>query len=136
MIKPYFETELGKLYHGDCIEIMKDIDIGNIDKVLSDLPYGITACEWDTVLPLDKLWKEYKRIINPKGSIVLTASQPFTTILIVSNLSWFCYSWIWQKEMGSNFLSVKYMPFKNHEDILIFSSPNDMETNEELRQYF
>ena len=121
---------------GDCLELMKDIPNGSIDMILCDLPYGTTACKWDTIIPLDKLWKEYRRIISPKGSIILTASQPFTTILTASNLSWFCYSWIWQKEAGSNFLSAKYMPLKVHEDILVFSSSNDLGTNEELRQYF
>ena len=121
---------------GDCLELMKDIPDASIDMVLCDLPYGTTACSWDTIIPLDKLWREYRRIISPKGSIILTASQPFTTILTASNLSWFCYSWIWQKEAGSNFLSAKYMPLKVHEDILVFSSSNDLGTNEELRQYF
>lgn len=125
-----------QLIHGDCLEKMKDIPDKSIDMILCDLPYGITACKWDAVIPLDKLWKEYRRIISPKGSIILTASQPFTTILTASNLSWFCYSLIWQKEAGSNFLSAKYMPLKVHEDILVFSSPNDLGANEELRQYF
>jgi DNA modification methylase len=131
------EDENGNmLILGDCLDIMPLIPDNSIDMVLCDLPYGTTACSWDAIIPLDKLWKEYKRIISPKGSIILTASQPFTTILTASNLSWFCYSWIWQKEAGSNFLSAKYMPLKVHEDILVFSSSNDLGTNEELRQYF
>jgi len=128
--------EINKIHCGDCLELMPQIEDKSIDMILCDLPYGTTACSWDTIIPLDKLWKEYRRIISPKGSIVLTASQPFTTILTASNLSWFCYSWIWQKEAGSNFLSAKYMPLKVHEDILVFSSSNDLGTNEELRQYF
>jgi len=123
-------------YQGDCLVEMNKIADKSVDMILCDLPYGATACSWDILIPLPELWKQYKRIISPKGSIVLTASQPFTTVLIASNLSWFCYSWIWQKESGSNFLSAKYMPLKNHEDILVFSSSNDLGTNEELRQYF
>lgn len=121
---------------GDCLDRMQEIPDKSINLILCDLPYEMTNCKWDILIPLDRLWKEYKRIISPQGSIVLTASQPFTTILIASNLSWFRYNWIWQKEAGSNFLSAKYMPLKIHEDILIFSSPNDLGTNEDLRQYF
>jgi len=123
-------------YQGDCLVEMDKIADKSVDMILCDLPYGTTGCSWDILIPLPELWKQYKRIISPKGSIVLTASQPFTTVLVASNLSWFCYSWIWQKESGSNFLSAKYMPLKNHEDILVFSSSNDLGTNEELRQYF
>jgi DNA modification methylase len=128
--------ELNKVYNEDCLIGMSRIADKSVDMILCDLPYGTTACAWDTIIPLQALWKQYKRIISPKGSIVLTASQPFTTVLIASNLNWFCYSWIWEKESGSNFLSAKYMPLKNHEDVLVFSSSNDLGTNEELRQYF
>ena len=124
------------LYKGDCLEVMKNIEDKSIDLILCDLPYGTTACEWDNVIDLELLWKHYKRIIQPSGIIVLTASQPFTSILTVSNLSWFNYSLVWEKEMGTNFLSCKYMPLKSHEDILVFSNTNDIGKNEELRQYF
>ena len=125
-----------QLIKGDCLVEMQNIPDKSIDMIFADLPYGTTACSWDVIIPLDKLWNEYKRIISPKGSIILSASQPFTTILIASNLSWFKYTWVWKKESGSNFLSVKYMPLKVHEDIVVFSNSNDLGTNEELRQYF
>lgn len=125
-----------ELFQGDCLEIMKNIPDKSVDMVLCDLPYGTTACKWDTLIDLNMLWKHYKRVLTPKGNIILFASQPFTTTLISSNLSWFKYSWVWEKESGSNFLSVNYMPLKIHEDILVFSRSNDIGTNEELREYF
>ena len=125
-----------ELFKGDCLELMNDIPDKSIDMILCDLPYGTTACKWDSIIDLDMLWKHYKRILTPRGNIILFASQPFTTTLISSNLSWFRYGWVWEKESGSNFLSVNYMPLKIHEDILVFSRSNDIGTNEELREYF
>jgi len=110
-----------EIYLGDCLELMKDIPNNSIDMILCDLPYGITACKWDTVIPFTPLWTQYKRIIKPKGAVVLTASQPFTSALVMSNPKWFRYEWIWEKNNGTNFLDVKRKPFKVHENILIFS---------------
>jgi len=107
---------------GDCLELMKDIPNGSIDMILCDLPYGTTACKWDTIIPFDKLWKQYERIIKPNGAIVLTASQPFTSVLVTSNLKMFKYEWIWEKDGGSNFATVKYMPMKEHENIVVFGN--------------
>ena len=107
---------------GDCLELMKDIPSGSIDMILCDLPYGTTACKWDCVLPLEKIWIEYKRLIKPNGAIVLTASQPFTSVLTCSNLDWFKYEWIWLKNQGSNFATVKYQPMKEHESVLVFAN--------------
>lgn len=87
-----------KLHHGDCLEIMKNISNKSIDMILCDLPYNTTSCEWDILIPFDKLWKEYKRIIKTSGNIVLFGSQPFTSELILSNKEWFSYSLIWEKE--------------------------------------
>ena len=112
--------ELNKIYCGDCLEIMSLVDDKSIDMILCDLPYGITACKWDKVISLDKLWEQYKRIIKDNGAIVLTASQPFTTDLINSNRKWFKYEWIWNKIIGKNFLLANKMPLKAHENILIF----------------
>jgi site-specific DNA-methyltransferase (adenine-specific) len=109
-----------KLIHGDCLEEMKNIPTGSIDMILCDLPYGTTACKWDTVIPFEPLWEQYKRVIKDNGAIVLTASQPFTSILVASNLQWFKYEWIWQKDGGSNFATVKYQPMKEHENVLVF----------------
>ncbi len=107
---------------GDCLELMKDIPNGSIDMILCDLPYGTTACKWDTIIPFDKLWEQYKRIIKPNGAIILTASQPFTSVLTCSNLDWFKYEWIWLKNQGSNFATVKHQPMKEHESVLVFAN--------------
>jgi site-specific DNA-methyltransferase (adenine-specific) len=111
---------------GDCLELMKDIPNGSIDMILADLPYGTTACKWDSVIPLDLLWNEYKRIIKPDGAIVLTSSQPFTTKLISSNYDMYRYNWVWHKTRPSNFPLAKKQPMKYHEDVCVFGikSPN------------
>ena len=105
---------------GDCLIEMQNIADGSIDMILCDLPYGTTACKWDTIIPFDKLWKQYERIIKPNGAIVLTASQPFTSALVMSNPKLFKYEWIWIKNRGSNFASVKKTPIKEHESVLAF----------------
>ena len=128
-----------KLIHGDCLEVMKDIEDKSIDMILCDLPYGTTACRWDTIIPFDKLWEQYKRIIRPNGFIVLTASQPFTTKLISSNIDQFSHQWIWQKEQGSNPLLANMMPMKNFEDVIVFYNEYkkyDYELRNPLRKYF
>lgn len=110
-------TMLGQ---GDCLELMKSIPGGSVDLILTDPPYGTTACKWDSVIPFEPMWDELKRIIKPNGVIAMTASQPFTTALIFSNMEMFRYSWVWEKEQGVNFLSVKKHPMKVHEDVVIF----------------
>jgi site-specific DNA-methyltransferase (adenine-specific) len=109
-----------QLYNGDCLDLMKEIEDNSIDLILTDLPYGTTACKWDTVIPLDKLWKQYNRIIKNNGAIVLNAQQPFTAILASSNIENFRYEWIWEKPQGTNPLNAKIMPLKSHENILVF----------------
>lgn len=106
---------------GDCLERMKEIPDGSVDMVLADPPYGTTACKWDSVIPFEPMWAELKRIIKPNGAIVMTASQPFTTALIYSNMKEFKYEWIWKKSNGGGFLSANKAPLKRHENILIFS---------------
>ena len=113
--------ELNKIYQGDCLEIMKDIPDKGIDMILCDLPYGTTACKWDTIIPFEPLWEQYKRIIKDNGAIVLTASQPFTSALVMSNPDMFKYSWIYKKRCSSNFAQAKYAPMKEHEDVLVFA---------------
>lgn len=113
--------ELNQIYQGDCLEVMKGIDDQSVDMILCDLPYGTTACSWDTVIPFEPLWKQYKRIIKPRGAIVLTASQPFTSALVMSNVDWFKYEWIWKKTNSGDFMTSKYRPRKMHENILVFS---------------
>jgi len=108
------------LMFGDCLERMKEIPDCSVDMILTDPPYGTTACKWDSVIPLEPMWDQLKRIIKPNGAIVMTASQPFTSVLVVSNLKMFKYEWIWEKDGGSNFATVKYQPMKEHESVLIF----------------
>lgn len=110
-----------ELIQGDCLELMKEIPDKSIDMILCDLPYGTTACKWDIVIPFEPLWEQYERIIKDDGAIVLTASQPFTTTLINSNIKHFRYSWTWEKEQGVNFLMAKKQPLKVHEDVCVFS---------------
>ena len=105
----------------DCLEGMKLIDDKSIDMILCDLPYGTTACKWDTIIPFEPLWEQYERIIKDNGAIVLMASQPFTTKLIMSKLDWFRYTWVWNKKKGGNIFLAKKQPMKIHEDIVVFS---------------
>ena len=115
------KTQYGVLLNGDCLELMQDIPDKSINMILCDLPYGILkSCKWDIVISFDEIWKEYERIIKDNGAIVLTASQPFTSALIMSNLKMFKYEWIWKKNRGSNFALLKYQPSKEHESVLVF----------------
>lgn len=116
--------ELNKTYHGDCLELMPLIADKSIDMILCDLPYGTTACKWDVIIPFNLLWEQYKRIIKDNGAIVLTASQPFTSALVMSNVDMFKYALVWDKVNAGNFLVAKLMPMISHEDILIFSHGN------------
>lgn len=100
---------------------MKDIPDGSVDMVLTDPPYGTTQCKWDSIIPLEPMWAELKRVIKPNGAIIMTASQPFTSVLVGSNLKCFKHEWIWQKNRGSNFGAAKYQPLKEHESVLVFS---------------
>ena len=106
---------------GDCLDLLPRIPDKSIDMILTDLPYGTTACSWDTVIPFEPLWEQYKRIIKDNGAIVLTASQPFTSALIMSNIEMFKYCWYWQKSKGANFSQTGFQPLKVIEDICIFS---------------
>ena len=109
-----------KLLQGDCLKLMKDIPDGSIDMILCDLPYGTTACKWDTVIPFEPLWTQYRRIAKRSAAIVLTASQPFTTALIASNMREFKYCWVWEKGRPSNPQLAKVQPLKSHEDVCVF----------------
>jgi site-specific DNA-methyltransferase (adenine-specific) len=111
-----------KVVLGDCLELMKYIPDGSIDMILCDLPYGTTSNKWDAVIPFDKLWEQYERIIKPNGVITLTASQPFSSALVMSNPKMFKHEWIWLKNRGSNFANTVREPFKEHEQVLIFSN--------------
>jgi len=121
MIEYGISTNRSSEHFGDCLELMPLIPDESIDMILCDLPYGTTACKWDSILPLDKLWHEYNRIIKPDGVILLTASQPFTTTLISSNLKGFKYCWYWDKLNAGSFATAKYKPLSVFEDVCIFS---------------
>lgn len=109
------------LLHGDCLELMKEIPDASIDAIICDLPYGTTRNKWDSVIPLDALWKQYKRIIKPRGAIVLFGQCPFDKVLACSNLPMLRYEWIWVKEQGTGHLNSHFAPMKKHENILVFS---------------
>lgn len=113
--KPY------TLILGDCLEKMKDIPDGSVDMVMCDLPYGTTACKWDSVIPFEPLWAAYRRVCKKNAAIVLTASQPFTTALVSSNMSGFRYCWVWDKKIAGNPFLAKRQPMKRHEDVCVFS---------------
>ena len=121
--------ELDKIYCIDCIEGLKKIDDNSIDMILCDLPYGITACQWDSIIPLDKLWKCYERITKGNGAIVLTASQPFTSMLIMSNPKLFREEIIWLKNKGGSGFHSKTKHIKMHETILVFSKKTNITFN-------
>ena len=109
------------LMHGDCLELMQSLPDGSVDMILCDLPYGTTACKWDTVILFEPLWAQYKRIAKPNAAIVLTASQPFTTALISSNMKAFKYCWLWKKPQGVDPFMAKHRPLNNVEDVCVFS---------------
>ena len=111
-----------ELIQGDCLEVMKDIEDKSVDMILADLPYGTTACKWDTIIPFEPLWEQYKRIIKDNGAIVLTASQPFTSALVMSNPKMFKVAIVWNKKKAGNFVQGNIQPLKIHEDVLIFYS--------------
>ena len=118
-MKPYFETELGTLYHGDCLKIMPLLK-EKVDMVLTDPPYGTTVCKWDSIIPLDLMWKEIKRLIKDNGAIALFGNQPFVSKLIISNIEMFKYELIWERNTPTGFYNAKIQQLKTHENILIF----------------
>ena len=109
------------LYLGDCLEIMRGMEAGSVDAIITDLPYGTTACSWDEVIPFAPMWEVVKHVLKPRGVFVTTASQPFTSRLINSNLQWFRYEWIWVKGAPVGFLNARRQPLKDHENIVVFS---------------
>ena len=108
------------LFFGCCLDVMKGIESGSVDMVCADLPYGTTSCKWDSVIPLDALWAEYKRVCKPDAAIVLTATQPFTAALVMSNPKWFKHEWVWHKSKSGSAFTAKYRPLARHESVLVF----------------
>ena len=112
-----------KLYQGDCLQVMKNIEDGSVDLILTDPPYGTTACKWDSVIPFDPMWEQLNRIIKPNGAIVLFGSEPFSSALRMSNIKNYKYDWVWKKR-PVNFLNAKKQPLRETENILVFNSKN------------
>ena len=110
-----------QLFKGDCLEIMKDIPSGSVDAIITDPPYGTTACRWDSVIPFDLMWEQLNRIIKPNGAIVLFGSEPFSSALRMSNIKNYKYDWKWIKNRYGNFILASCQPIKEQEDILVFS---------------
>jgi DNA modification methylase len=111
-----------ELIHGNCLEEMKKIPDGSVDLVLTDPPYGTTACKWDTIIPFEPMWEQLKRVTKKNGAIVLFGSQPFTSALVMSNPKMFKYEWVWNKSLAGNGILAKKQPLKIHENILVFQS--------------
>lgn len=108
------------LWHGDCLEVMKDIPDHSVDLILCDLPYGTSKCKWDVIIPFDEMWFQYNRITKPNSPIILFGSQPFTAELIHSNIKEFKHEWVWVKSRSGSAITAKYRPVKLHEDVLVF----------------
>ncbi len=108
------------LFLGDCLEQMREIPDGSVDMVCADLPYGTTDCKWDSIIPLDDLWTEYKRVCKPSAAIVLTATQPFTSAVVMSNPKWFKHEWVWHKSKSGSAFTAKVRPIAKHESVLVF----------------
>ena len=119
---------------GDCLERMKEIPDGSVDMILCDLPYGTTACDWDSVIPFEPLWEQYKRLIKQNGAVVLFASQPFTSALVMSNVEWFKYAWVWEKSRATGHVHAKNKPMKAHEDVLVFSPGTTVHATQSQRR--
>ena len=115
-----FKNENLWLMKGDCLERMKEIPDGSVDMILADVPYGTTSCPWDSIIPLEPMWQQLKRIIKPNGAIVMTANQPFTTTLIASNMKMFKYCWVWKKSKPTGHLNAKKQPLRTYEDVVVF----------------
>lgn len=113
---------LNKVHNLDCFDLLARIPDGTIDAIITDLPYQVTAINWDVIIPFAPMWAEVKRVLKPRGVFVTTASQPFTSALVMSNPSWFRYEWIWWKNQATGMMNARYMPLREHESILVFSA--------------
>ena len=127
---------LNKIICGDCLEVMPKIPDKSVDMILCDLPYGTTACKWDTVIPFEPLWEQYERITKDDGAIILTGTEPFSSLLRVSNLSLYKYDWVWKKSVAGNFVNAKNAPLKKHENVLVFSKGTIANRSKKRMRYF
>lgn len=110
-----------QLHEGNCLDVLPTLPAGSVHTIITDLPYGSTELDWDQPIPLEPLWDQFRRLLTPNGTVIMTASQPFTSHLITSNLAWFKYSLVWEKTRPTGFLHAKHMPLKKHEDVCVFS---------------
>jgi len=120
-IEPRYRSEQVTLYCADCLDVLPQLEAGSVDAVITDLPYGTTQCSWDEIIPLEPMWTQVKRLLKQRGVFVTTASQPFTSKLIMSNLDWFKYEWVWEKDKATGHLDAQKRPMRKHENITIFS---------------
>ena len=125
-----------KLYQGDCLEVMKNIEDRSVDLILTDPPYGTSSCSWDSIIPFESMWEQLNRIIKPKNAIILFATQPFTSKLICSNINHFKYCWTWDKGKVGGFTSAKLKPLKLFEDICVFSQGKTANCNKNNMVYY
>jgi len=132
--------QVNTIIHGDCLEVMPQIPNGSVDMILCDLPYGTTACKWDTIIPFEPLWEQYKRIIKDNGVIGLFGSEPFSSYLRMSNIKMFKYDWIWEKSVSGGFFDAKIRPLKKHEIISVFSlsgaSNGTLSSGKQVMRYY
>ncbi len=133
VVSATWEAPTVRLGQGDAIEVMKCIPDGSVDAIITDPPYGTTACQWDRIVPFDLLWEQYRRILKPLGAVVMFGAQPFTSELVQSNRDWFKYQWVWQKNRATCFVHSQNMPLRQHEDICVFS-PGTVIGNKGLSQ--
>jgi DNA modification methylase len=124
------------LWQGDCLELMKQIPDGSVDLVLTDPPYGTTACNWDSVIPFEPMWEQLKRVIKPNGAICLFGSEPFSSVLRMSNIKMYKYDWVWVKNNAVGFVNAKLKPMNRHEVISVFSTGKTSNGNANNMRYF
>jgi site-specific DNA-methyltransferase (adenine-specific) len=122
------------LMQGDCLELMATIPDGSVDMVLTDPPYGTTACKWDSVIPFETMWEQLKRVTKRNGAIVMTASQPFTSALVMSNVKMFKYCWVWEKSRPTGHVHARNKPMKKHEDVVVFSGGTTVHVSQSLNR--
>jgi site-specific DNA-methyltransferase (adenine-specific) len=132
----YYYTNKGMLFQGDTIEWMSKLPDNSIDMILADLPYGKLAHKWDSIIPMESLWNQYKRIIKNNGAIVLFGIQPFTSMIIGTNLEMFKYTWVWDKGKAGNVFTAKLKPLQTHEDIIVFSKGAAANGSKKNMKYF
>lgn len=118
---PLYKVNGSTLYHADCFDVFPTIKDKSVDAIICDLPYGTTQCKWDTIIPFQPLWSEYKRIIKPNGAIILFGREPFTSALVMSNVEQYKHKWVWNKKQSGSPINAKYMPLQLDEDIIVFA---------------